>query len=313
MSELGKWARQTPQGLIAEPRDEAELIEVLHVLADRKAVIGRDVTLSRARLTMLGAIDSKSMTLRVGAGVVLADLEKKLIANGLSLGPLSPAAMAMTLGDFLEGRYAGLRPVHGGRLEPLCGALVALTSEGRRFETSRAPRSAAGPDLSALVLGGEGRLALVTEGVVRCVEWTGRQTHAAWQFTSFDALKLALQESLALGALPWDAIVESTVLQVRLAGSLGSIERDRDVIHRVALRHGAAATEPNLKSLEGEHVESEFNWADLKSHASKFELHRLSLTSALCRGGEGRGEGKWPALSQSFRSLDASQTLGDPT
>ena len=68
---LGSWARRVDGALVAEPRDERELIEVVHVLADRGVALHRDMALSRARLDQLGPVNAKSMTLSVGAGVVL--------------------------------------------------------------------------------------------------------------------------------------------------------------------------------------------------------------------------------------------------
>lgn len=317
---LGSWARRIDGALVAEPADERELIEVVHVLADRGVALHKDIALSRARLTHLGPIHAKAMSLRVGAGVVLHDLEQHLKPHGLTLGPLSPAAMSLRLGEFLEGPYGGMRSIPGGRLEPICTALTAILSDGRRFETSHAPRSAAGPDLTALVLGGNGRMALVTEATVRCFAYPERDVRVAWSFPSAQAFITATQRSIAEGFWPWrvhaDAHSGRVIAEVRWAASVGSVERDRELLSRCVDEvggRGAGETEKDGPLS----IEQETTWDSVREaleQGKAVQLFRMSLATVVARG-DVQGlplhePTSWTSLAGRLLTIDARKTFG---
>ncbi len=317
---LGSWARKVEGGLIAEPRDERELTEMIHVLADRGVALNKGITLSRARLTQLDPVAADSMTVAAGAGVVLNDLDAHLKPHGLTIGPLSPAAMSLRLGEFLEGPYAGLRSIPGGRLEPVCTSLTAITADGRRLETSRSPRSAAGPDLSALVLGAAGRIALVTRGVVRCVPFPERDVRVAYSFPSALAFVTALQRSIAEGFWPWRVHADSksgrVIAEVRWAASVGSVERDRELLSRcVEEAGGRGAGEAEREGPVS--VEHESTWDAVLASLEQgraLQLFRLSLTTVVARGdvegvplNEPTG---WTSLGGRLLALDSRGVFG---
>jgi FAD/FMN-containing dehydrogenase len=325
---IGSWARRVNGRLLAEPSDERELVEVLHVLADRNARFNRDLQLSRARLDDVGTVHERSMTVEAGAGVVLQTLDDHLKPHGLTLGPLSPAAMSLQLGDFLEGPYAGLRSIPGGRLEAVCTSLSALTSDGRRFETSRSPRSAAGPDLSALVLGGQGRVALVTRAVVRCVAYPERDVRMMFSFPSAAAFVSAMQRAVAEGLWPWRVHVEprgqSLSVEVRWASSVGSVERDRALMQLCASDVSAGLSEPVEDGPRGKPLvddsparEHESTW-DHVHHAldqgRALQLFRLTLTTVIARGDvEGlplHESSAWSSTGNALTTLDARGLFG---
>lgn len=316
----GSWARWVNGAQIAEPRDERELVEVIHVLADRGVQLNKAISLSRAKLTRLEPVAPESMTVTAGAGVVLNELDAHLKPHGLTIGPLSPAAMSLQLGDFLEGPYAGLRSIPGGRLEPICTAITALTPEGRKLETSRSPRSAAGPDLSALVLGAHGRLALVTRAVVRCLPYPERDVRVAYSFPSAQAFVTALQRSIAEGFWPWRVHADSksgrVIAEIRWAASIGSVERDRELLTRcVEDVGGRGAGEAEREGPVS--VEHESTWGAVLASLEQgraLQLFRLSLTTVVARGdvegvplNEPTG---WTSLGGRLLALDSRGVFG---
>lgn len=316
----GSWAHRVDGKLVAEPADERELIEVVHVLADRGVRLHRDLSLSRARLDRVELVKDRSMTVRAGAGVVLHALDAHLKPHGLTVGPLSPAAMALQLGDFLEGPYAGVRSIPGGRLEPLCTAMAAITTEGRRIETSHAPRSAAGPDLGALLLGAQGRVALITSGVVRCVPLAERDVRLCFDFPTAAAFVAALQRSIAEGFWPWRVhagVRDGRVLaEVRWASVVGSVERDRDLLNRCVEDAGGRG----LGEVEVEaplSIERECTWDAVRAALEQgrpVQLFRLAL-SAVVACGEVEGlaldaPSSWNPLGQRLLALDARGVFG---
>jgi len=317
---LGPAARDVGGTVLLEPSDERELANALHVLADQGARLHRDVTLSRARLNDVGHVEAKSMTVEAGAGVVLQHLDDRLRTFGLTVGPLSPAAMHLTLADFLEGPYAGLRAIPGGRLEPVCTRLVALLPDGRRLETSEAPRSATGPDLSALVLGGHGRLGLVTRARVRCYPLPESDVRTTFSLQTPAAFVTALTRALAEGAWPWRVHVDPrsgrVVAEVRLAGTPGAVERDRELLARCV--DDAGGRPSGDAEREGPvAVEHESTWDAVRAalEATRpVQLFRLSLASVVARG-EDMGvrldePTAWTSLGGRLLALDPRAVLG---
>lgn len=317
---LGSLARRTPSGLVAEPKDERGLVELLHVLANEGAQLHRDVKLSRARFDQIGRVEPKSMSVTAGAGVVLRTLDEKLRMYGLTVGPLTPAAMSLTLGELLEGPYAGMRAIPGGRLEPICTRVVGYFADGRRLETSAAPRSAAGPDLTALFLGGHGRLALVASAVIRCFPLPESDVRFTWSFPSAQSCVSALTRAIAAGCLPWrvhaDARSGRVVVEARWAGTVGGVERDRELLDRCiddagGRPAGDAEREPPVS------VEHESTWDAVRASLERktaLQLFRLSLTSVVARGDvEGvplDEPGAWSSLGGRLLALDPRRVLG---
>jgi FAD/FMN-containing dehydrogenase len=318
---LGPLARAGADGqVVIEPGDERALAEALHVLADRGARLHRDATLSRAKLVDVGHVQARSMTVDAGAGVVLQQLEDRLRTFGLSLGPLSPAAMHLTLAEYLEGPYAGLRSIPGGRLEPICTRLVAVLADGRRLETSDAPRSAMGPELSALLLGGHGRLGLVTRARVRCFPLPEADVRTTFSVPSPAAFVTAITQALADGAWPWrvhvDPRSERVVAEVRFAGSSGGVERDRELLARCVEAVGGRPSGDAER--EGPlSVEHESTWDAVRQSLEAghvLQLFRLSLGTVVARG-EVEGvpldaPGPWTSLAGRLLALDPKAVLG---
>ncbi len=318
---LGSWARRVEGVFIAEPQNEQELIEVINVLADRQLALHRDIVLSRARLTTIEAVAPRSMTVKVEAGVVLNDLETNLVAQGFTLGSLSPEAMKLRVGEFLEGPYGGLRAIAGGRLEPLCTSLTAITAEGRKFETPLAPRSAAGPDLNALILGAGGRLALVTRAVLRCRPLPELSHTASFTFSSSSACIEALQRSLAEGFLP--GRVTLTVQQNRIsatvywAGSQGSVQRDCALLDECVFETGVKTAIEYIPETGPVGAETECSWDEVRAAVNRgetLELFRLSLSTVVACGAlQGLAlhiPPPWPPEAMPLLSLDSRRVFG---
>lgn len=324
-SALGSWARRIDGALVAEPRDERELIEVIHVLADRKVALHRDVALSRARFLDFGPVHTRSMTVEVGAGWSLGALDEKLKPFGLTLGPLSPGAMSLRVCDFLEGPWSGLRSIPGGRLETTCTSISAVLSDGRRLGTSDAPRSAAGPDLTALVLGGHGRIGLVTRATLRCLPYPEGDVRSTFSFPSPVAFITALQRAVAEGFYPWRVHVDPrgqrTTVEVRWCESCGSVERDRELLHRCVDDVGglAGAPVPDASAAEA-HPEHETTWDSVRRALERdrpLQLFRVGLTSVVARG-DVKGlrldqPARWTTFAERLLPLDPRGLFGGAT
>jgi FAD/FMN-containing dehydrogenase len=289
---LGALCVDAPDGLYASPKTPRQLADVLAVLKSHGAALGREVKLSRGAFDRVEGVEPRSCTALAGAGMGMAALERALQPHAMTLGPMSPGMLALTLGEFLEGPTAGLRAIPGGRLEPLCLSLEAVLAEGRVIRTHDSPRSAAGPDLMALVLGAQGRLAVVTAARVRCfpifeAEKTVRLSYPSVE-TAVDALKAALADGCHLGPVRAQRIASRPVLELKLGGCIDAVERDAASLQRSAPALGGRPAGEAPATVGDGAIEREASWADVAralTSEAPLELHRLSLASAIVRGG----------------------------
>ncbi len=119
------------------------------------------------RLAQLKAfsLDRESHLVSVGAGVTVASLEEELLKQGFTLGfkdcPGTPIGAWLAAGEPGPGSrrsFPGWSPV---------AALEAVLLQGAMVRTTLAPRSATGPDPKALLVGGCGRLGVITKATLR--------------------------------------------------------------------------------------------------------------------------------------------------
>jgi FAD/FMN-containing dehydrogenase len=310
------------------PASTRELIDALQILASRSAALHRDVALSRARLDQIGRIEPRSGTVEAGAGIRLSVLEAALAKHGLSLGPMSPRASGLTLAELLEGPDAGVRAIPGGRLEPVCLACTLVLPDGRIHRTHPSPRSAAGPELLALALGGGGRLALVTEATLRCFPLPTTRKSQVFSFPSADAFVSAVRACLADGAWLESIRVELRAdraqVELRCLGTEDGVERDLATLGRRAFDVGGRPS----GRLSGEFPipdgplaateEREADWTAVRAAVAAGRpllLSRLALSSVIARGEiDGvsmQRPAPWPAATAALAALiDPRGVLG---
>jgi FAD/FMN-containing dehydrogenase len=315
---LGPLCVDSPDGLYASPTSARELSEVLAVLKGHGAALTREVKLSRGAFDRLEAVEPKSCTVQAGAGMVLFELERQLEAHALSLGTFSPAALRLTVAEFLEGPYAGLKAVPVGRLEPLAVSLEAVLGDGRSVKTHFSPRSAQGPDLMALLLGGHGRIGLVLKARLRCVPAPETHQQVRLSFPSVesgvDALKAVLSDGCVPAKVRAQRVQQRAVLEVDLQGALDAVARDAHSLqHRAPTLGGRPAGEALVAPTDPH--EHECSWPSVAralEAGAALDLYRLSLHGAIVVGGAGGLMLEAPARWAHGRALAATVLGGAP-
>lgn len=278
-----------------------------------------EVRISREKLLSVGTIDSRSAIIDAEAGVSLAALEAGANAYDLELGFLPPGARSLTVGEFLEGPYAGLRPIPGGRLEPLALSLRVVLPDGDVVAPRvLSPRSAAGPELSALHLGGGGRAGLIVGATLRLVPRIRTRQVVSYSFEDrvslISALRLALSDGCLMEEVRLARRGRRLIAQVHLAGSTDGVERDAKTVSlRVAGWSGRSAGH-SLEPIVA--AERELSWDDVGAALDagrRLSLFRLSLEAPIVCGAESFG---LPLTSEAFEALppeiDALYALLDP-
>jgi FAD binding domain len=188
-------------------------------------------------LDRIAAVDGPTGIARVEAGCSVAALETAARRAGATLGPLLPSVRAGSVGAWLGGPTRGERGVPGSRRETAALSVSAVLADGRLAESRAAPRSATGPDLDHLALGGSGRLCVIAAAWVRLFP-AAPVAYAAWRVRDLvagvrlveglcrDRLApargmLQLQEGEALVALSWEGPEAARLWRARAARALG--------------------------------------------------------------------------------------------
>lgn len=283
----GVHVREEAGVLTLEPVTEHDLIQALTALrqADTK------LQLSLSRMARIGSFNDASLTLPCDAGVPLPELEAVANRANATLGLLSPGALKLTVGEFLEGPYGGLRAIPGGRLEPLSTGLRVVTPDALLTTSHTSPRSATGPDLDALHLGGARRFGIITHATVRLFPRTSTSQRASFSFATAPALIRAVIASVQDGVLISRAVVESRaerfLVTMQLHGSAESIERDLATLgHRAtdAQGRGAAAGRDDVERVGPERA---MQWREIRAAleaGESFDLWRISADGAIAHG-----------------------------
>jgi alkyldihydroxyacetonephosphate synthase len=194
-----------PPDVVARPRDEREVEQVLDWCADAGAaaipygggtsVVGgveprvpqeAAVTIDLGRLDRVLEVDSTSRAARIQAGATGPGLEEQLKQHGLTLRHYPQSFEYSTLGGWIATRAGGHFATLHTHIDDFVESVRALTPTGI-WESRRLPGSGAGPSPDRLLIGSEGILGVITEAWVRVQEAPRFKESAAVLFDSFAA------------------------------------------------------------------------------------------------------------------------------
>ena len=234
--------------------------------------------LDLSTLDRISAVDARACIARVEGGCSVAALEVTARRAGCTLGALLPSVRGASVGAWLAGPTRGERGIPGARRETAALSVALVLPDGRLIESRAAPRSAAGPDLDHLALGGGGRLGVIAAAWVRLLP-VAEILAASWTSPSLPAALEAL-EALCFGRLA-PARARATTLPggvVRLAAAwegASSARLDRARAQRLLLpRLGEADTAGDtshwVRGTSGpQAVEVDARWASLSAWAQR--------------------------------------------
>lgn len=203
-----------PPEAVAWPESTEEVSAILRICNEHKvAVIPFGVgtsleghtgaprgglSLDMSRMNRLLRVDPGDMDCDVEPGITREVLNRELRATGLFF-PVDPGANA-TLGGMAATRASGTTAVRYGNMRENVLGLEVVLADGRVIHTgSRARKSASGYDLSALMLGSEGTLGVITRLTLRLSGQPEAISAAICAFERFDDAVSAVIQTIQMG------------------------------------------------------------------------------------------------------------------
>ena len=265
-----------PPDAVAYPRSASEVSAIVKICADHRCPVigyGAGTSLEGHTLAVQGGvtvdfrnmadvvqINNEDMTVRVRPGITREDLNTQLRATGLFF-PVDPGANA-SIGGMASTRASGTTAVRYGTMRDNVLALEVVMADGRIVRTGTGARkSSAGYDLTALMVGAEGTLGLITELTPKLQGQPEGVAAATCTFPTIDAAVEAVTDTIAMG-IPMarieflDAASVAAVnayskadfpqtphLMVEFHGSATGVEEQVARFGYIASDHGGAAFE----------------------------------------------------------------------
>lgn len=241
------------------------------------------LSLDLSRMNRIVAVNAADLDAQVEAGVTRKALNAHLRDMGLFF-PIDPGADA-SLGGMAATRASGTNAVRYGTMRENVLNLTAVMADGRIVRTARrARKSAAGYDLTRLLVGSEGTLGIITELTLRLYGIPEAISSGVVSFPHFegaiDAVIATIQSGLPVARIEFLdevqvaacnrysklSLPETPLLLLEFHGSEASVVE-------VAGRFGAIARE---------HGGGEFEWATRAEDRSRlWEARHNALYAAL--------------------------------
>jgi FAD/FMN-containing dehydrogenase len=248
------------------------------------------VVLSTRRLATIGEVDTTAREVTAGAGVTLADLQAAARTAGLRYAIDLAARDSATVGGTVATNAGGLRVVRHGTTRAQVRGLEMVLADGRVVDRLVGPlQDNAGLDLTGLVVGSEGILAVVTAARLRLVP----PDATPGEVVLVGCPSIAAAQALipAVGVRAAEVMLADGVELVRRLGSLPRpLDRDHPVYLLLELDELPedlpddvdAAVDPALWAYRERHTESIATLAGERGEV----VHKLDVCLPLDRVGD---------------------------
>lgn len=160
------------------------------------------IVVSFERMNKILDIDEVNHVAVVQPGVTLHEIEQQTAALGLTY-PVYPGEMSATIGGNIATNAGGMQAVRYGVTRENVLGLQAVLATGEIIRSGGAiVKSSSGYDLTQLIIGSEGTLALVTEATLRLRTRLPVRATLLAPFDDLDAVTRAVPKILAAGLEP---------------------------------------------------------------------------------------------------------------
>ena len=212
------------------------------------------------RMSRVLAVDADDLTATVQPGLTRKRLNDEIRHSGLFF-PIDPGADA-SIGGMCATRASGTNAVRYGTMRDNVLALEVVTASGEVVRTgTRARKSAAGYDLTRLMVGSEGTLGVITEVTVKLYPLPEAISAAICSFPSIEAAVRTTIQVIQLGvpiarvelidhntvrmvnAHSKLTLREEPMLLMEFHGSPTGVKEQAELVQEIATEHGGNAFE----------------------------------------------------------------------
>ena len=267
-----------PPDAVAYPQTTAEVSALVQICARHKIpVIGfgtgtslegqtsaphGGVSVDFRLMDQIHAINAADMDVRVGPGITREALNTALRDTGLFF-PVDPGANA-SIGGMASTRASGTTAVRYGTMRDNVIGLEVVLADGRIIQTGgRARKSSAGYDLTALFVGAEGTLGLITALTLRLHGVPEATAAAVCAFDTLDGAVQCVQDTIQLG-LPMARIEfldPASVAAVNAYADMALPLRPHLLLEFHGSEHGVTEQAETFGQIAADHGGQGFAWA----------------------------------------------------
>ena len=160
------------------------------------------ILVSFERMNAVLDVDTENHLAVAQPGVTLAELDARAAEAGL-MYPVYPGEMSASLGGSIATNAGGMRAVRYGVTHRHVLGLRVVLGTGEIIRTGgKVVKASSGYDLTQLITGSEGTLALITEATVKLVPRPTHQQTLLAPFTDLDTVVRAVPRIVASGLEP---------------------------------------------------------------------------------------------------------------
>ena len=159
-------------------------------------------------INVIENINVEDMTVTVGSGVVLGDLDEALGRHGLMLGHDPYSVPIATVGGAISTNGVGYRAAKYGSMGDQVLGLEIVLPTGQIIETRAVAKTSAGPSLHRLFIGSEGVFGIITRATLRVFRIPETRIFQTVDFQTFEDGFHAMLELFSLDLKP--ALVDLT-------------------------------------------------------------------------------------------------------
>ena len=228
------------------------------------------LTIDLSEMDRIVAVNPDDLDCTVEAGVRREQLNTHLRDQGLFF-PIDPGANA-TIGGMAATRASGTNAVRYGTMREAVLALRVVTPEGRDIRTARrARKSAAGYDLTRLMIGSEGTLGIITEVTLRLHGIPEAISSAVCSFQSLGGAVSTVVQAIQMG-VPMARIEILDDVQMRAVNLWSKLDYP-ELTTLFFEFHGSEASVAEqvatVSALAAENGGGEFAWSNLPEERTK--------------------------------------------
>lgn len=159
----------------------------------------RTIVLDLKKMKSVRSMDETAPLLEVESGALGITLEEGLERRGFTLGHFPSSILCSTVGGWVAARSAGQCSGKYGKIEDMVTSLECVLGDG---EVVTLHRRKEGLDLTPLIIGSEGTMAVITSATLRLHPSPSSRSFGAFSFPTIEAGWTAMREMFQEGLRP---------------------------------------------------------------------------------------------------------------